>query len=152
MRTTTWRNLRWTLLAASVLLFGIWLLSGFGQTVWTTPDGGSTIWLKTGGVGLELAPPGRSSPGLSRKSFGTSLPTFHFMRPFFYTSPHFSGWTPIWPVPLLVAVPTAYLWRRDLMASRRARAGACPSCGYNRLGLVPSAPCPECNAAVSPRT
>lgn len=51
---------------------------------------------------------------------------------------------PLWPPLLLVALPAAYLWRRDWLASRRARIGLCVNCDYDRTGLDPAAACPEC--------
>jgi len=37
---------------------------------------------------------------------------------------------PLWPLPLLAAIPTIWLWRRD----RRTKPGACAGCGYNLTG------------------
>jgi hypothetical protein len=35
---------------------------------------------------------------------------------------------------------------RARQRSRHRRAGRCPSCGYDRRGIPPDAPCPECGA------
>jgi hypothetical protein len=56
---------------------------------------------------------------------------------------------PLWIPFLLCAIPTALLWRRDhilTVGGKRARAGRCPKCGYDRGGLTPDTPCPECGA------
>lgn len=51
---------------------------------------------------------------------------------------------PLW-CPLVIATGlSAAAWHRDLAARRRARAGSCPACGYQRAGLPARAPCPEC--------
>jgi hypothetical protein len=53
---------------------------------------------------------------------------------------------PIWlPLPLVLSA-TLGAWRLDTLARRRARSGKCPKCGYDRRGLPPSSPCPECGS------
>ena len=59
-------------------------------------------------------------------------------------------WIPIWLPVLLSALATGAAWRLDALASRRARAGFCPKCNYDRIGLVPQAVCPECGTAAPP--
>ncbi|HEX2837806.1 MAG TPA: hypothetical protein VHN77_06725 [Phycisphaerales bacterium] len=54
---------------------------------------------------------------------------------------------PLWLPFVLAALPTAFAWRLDTLATRRAKLGACPTCSYPRTGLGPSSPCPECGAA-----
>jgi hypothetical protein len=64
-----------------------------------------------------------------------------------------SFWTvagPLWPLALLTAVPSAYFLRtvrRWRVRRRRARAGLCPSCGYD-LRATPGR-CPECGTEAS---
>ena len=52
----------------------------------------------------------------------------------------FLVWVPIWMPLVLVALPTAFLWRLD---RRRIPPGHCLKCGYNLTGNV-SGVCPEC--------
>jgi hypothetical protein len=55
---------------------------------------------------------------------------------------------PLWPLVLLSALIAARSWRRHL----RFRApGECRMCGYDRRGLPPHSPCPECGLVPAPR-
>jgi hypothetical protein len=47
---------------------------------------------------------------------------------------------PLWLLFVVVAAPTAFLWRWD---RRRTRSGYCQECGYNLTGNA-SGICPEC--------
>jgi len=51
---------------------------------------------------------------------------------------------PLWMPFLIVALPTAFLWRRG---RRRIPPGHCRKCGYNLTGNV-SGVCPECGVMV----
>jgi len=55
---------------------------------------------------------------------------------------------PLWCVFLALAIPTAWLWRRDSKA--RHPPGHCRNCGYNLTGNV-SGICPECETPVEGR-
>jgi hypothetical protein len=59
-------------------------------------------------------------------------------------------WVPLWIPFLLVAVPTALVWRADYTAARRARSGLCATCGYDRRALAADAKCPECGTVPTP--
>jgi hypothetical protein len=54
---------------------------------------------------------------------------------------------PLWLPSVLSLLATAAAWRADLKRIRRARAGLCGSCGYDRAGLPAHGRCPECGAA-----
>ncbi len=60
------------------------------------------------------------------------------------TDPSHTAHIPSWLPFLLAALPTAFSWRLDALATRRAKAGKCPACSYDRAGLARTAPCPEC--------
>jgi hypothetical protein len=51
---------------------------------------------------------------------------------------------------LPVATITAAAWSLDLLARRHTRRGHCPTCHYDRRGLPPTAPCPECGTPPPP--
>jgi hypothetical protein len=60
-----------------------------------------------------------------------------------------AGWilsTPLWVPALLSAAAGAAAWRLDVRARRPGAPVVCPGCLYDRAGLAPSAPCPECAA------
>ena len=53
------------------------------------------------------------------------------------------AYLPLWLPLLLIAAPTAWLWRTD----RRAKSWQCPKCRYDLRGLDGGV-CPECGASV----
>jgi hypothetical protein len=58
-------------------------------------------------------------------------------------------WIPLWPAVLLAAVlalGVAWLDRR----ARAAGVGRCGRCGYDRAGISPTSPCPECGEVPTP--
>jgi hypothetical protein len=57
----------------------------------------------------------------------------------------FFGLIMLWPLLAVAAVPLVVRqWFGRTMRGRRTRLGLCPSCGYDRRGLDPTTPCPEC--------
>jgi hypothetical protein len=53
---------------------------------------------------------------------------------------------PLWMFALLAGAVTAFAWRLDTLARRRALLNLCPKCHYDRTGLTGGlgAVCPEC--------
>ncbi|MCC6676062.1 MAG: hypothetical protein IT436_02855 [Phycisphaerales bacterium] len=49
---------------------------------------------------------------------------------------------PLWMPGLFFAAASGIAWRLDIRDHRRGH--HCPSCSYDRSGLAPAAPCPEC--------
>ncbi|MGH7133061.1 MAG: hypothetical protein ACREJO_14075 [Phycisphaerales bacterium] len=54
---------------------------------------------------------------------------------------------PFWSIVLLIAVPTAWLWRLDRPSRRALLARSCDGCGYDLTGLAGGQQCPECGLA-----
>lgn len=99
---------------------------------------------------------GRGTCGLFREDRGTLdaqpfvqvIPSrsrrwsFEFSR---HTGPGYSITSiPLWAFATPLALTTALLWRSELAARRRARAGLCPKCRYDLAANPNGAPCPEC--------
>ena len=75
---------------------------------------------------------------------------FNFYRD---SSPGFSMTViPLWAFAVPLSMATALLWRSELAARRRARAGLCPTCGYDLAAIPTGAPCPECGTPTSSTT
>jgi hypothetical protein len=107
-----------------------------------TPHASMTVM--SGLWGLVLENRGKASP----YPFVRVLPLasgawlFNFYR---NSSPGFSMTViPLWAFATPLALTTALLWRSELAARRRARAGLCPTCRYDLAATPAGAPCPEC--------
>jgi len=55
-----------------------------------------------------------------------------------------TAFLPLCCVVLPAVVLATNAFRLDTLARRRAKSGACQTCGYNLTGLPPSTLCPEC--------
>jgi hypothetical protein len=80
-----------------------------------------------------------------------TFPNPHYFEYYAWVRTDPRGWVsiPLWIPLLLVAPPTALLWRSALRERRRAMVGRCPACGYDLAGIAkPIEPttCPECGA------
>jgi len=136
---------KWGGLVVSALLLTVWVGSACNQHLYATHRGFS-LDVNRGRVQL-------TRPHEGVRSHQTSV---HWSRPWetrFEWSAKFerkSFWwyviIPLWPFVALSLATTAAAWRMDIIARRKSRLGACPACGYDRTGLAPAAPCPECNA------
>ena len=51
---------------------------------------------------------------------------------------------PYWLPMALASTAALLLWLPGHRRRRRTRTGRCPACGYNRIGLLATEPCPEC--------
>lgn len=59
---------------------------------------------------------------------------------------------PIWMPAVVALLLSAGAGALDARDRRRIRHVLCPACRYDRRGLPPAAPCPECNAPAPPHT
>ena len=150
MKKTKWpQRLRgtckWGGVTLCVLLFAIWLASGwcFPLVTFGYPDD----WLSLcwGGGSVDVFGPGffNTHPQfmtveIGLDDYGWRWWSWHFdgATPWQLETP---GWCPI----LLLALPTGFLFWSD--HRRRKRAGCCAQCGYSLTGNTSGA-CPECGA------
>lgn len=142
--------MKWAGAAAALLLAGAWAVTLRADAVYFTADG-SALGVSEGSA--VLAGPARMYAGLG---FGWT-PRGAWVRPALWSWSwgHGAGWGPftiagpLWPPAVLCAAASAWAWRLDERARRRALAGRCPRCRYDRAGLAPGAACPECGAGAA---
>lgn len=51
---------------------------------------------------------------------------------------------PLWPLAPMLGVPYVVSFWSSRREAKRDRQRLCPKCNYDRRGLTPDAPCPEC--------
>lgn len=126
------RAVGWAGCAVCILLLTLWIGS-IGHTFgYIGPDVG--VYFESGGyvilgTGREISAMGWTGIGQSR-----------WPVVWWFACPALVILTPVWMPLLAVAVPTAFLWRRE---QRRSKSGHCRNCGYNLTGNV-TGRCPEC--------
>jgi hypothetical protein len=177
MRRRTWRRplrreeVRWSLTLVFLTLASIWVFSGWAR-LWLVA--GKLLAGVEGGRLMALYAPHSPSPPWS---FGararmpilrTPLPASAMASYDYWIHSDCGGrwrWTggvmlasksktgvysaavPLWIPALAVFIPTALVWRTDIIiARRRWHAGQCLKCGYDRAGLPEDFPCPECGS------
>ena len=140
--------MKWGGAVVSVVLLVVWVGSGWSWMSWGDTGGlSANVWRGQFFIKREGIPAPHQNLG------------FGFVRtgPFrliwgYYMGRSPVGWVvtiPVWALSGPVTIATAAAWRLDALPRRRARAGLCPKCGYNRTGLAPGAVCPECGSAAS---
>jgi len=171
-RSRTRRVMKWVGTACCMLIAGIWLFSGWYQIVLLYDGqhaaasvgifyiqwGRRAIWEQVRQAEPNRPPWPSASEDLPRVRLAKcdDPPQFHWMLPRWRAGGYdkqaavwtmqSSLWIPFWLAFVLLAIPTALLWWRDL---DRIPPGACQSCGYNLTANV-SGRCPECGTAVKP--
>lgn len=136
------KTVKWGGAALTVLLVVVWI--GSGWWVWAVewrPGVWMSAWTGQVSFPFDLFASVPKNPVFTSER----LPQFGFNW-WFYFAPG-GGAVPLWCPALLSLLATAAAWRADAKYMRRARAGLCAGCGYDRAGLAASAVCPECGAA-----
>ena len=137
------KAVKWVGAGLTVLLLVVWIGSGWISIVRFNRFGGSSGVYSGRFVTLDVEATKQGIPVTWRRlpSFGFSLNLWFQIRT--GTSVTMRS-VPIWPAILMALAPTAIAWRTDAKYTRRARAGLCAGCGYDRAGLAAGCLCPEC--------
>ena len=105
----------------------------------------TALWAWPNGLGIGMNDGiefvGREAPGHPEFTIGPCDARFRW---WFQLSRGRGSWfvgVPHWAALLFFAIPTTYLWQRDLRCSGPGR---CQRCGYDLAGLPAGAVCPEC--------
>lgn len=141
---------KWSGLALGLLCVGAWIASIRATCGWWGP-GGELLSVR---------------PGVLTFARGvTTLKDVQEPGWFWRTSPNLQlpewliDWTPgfaavslpLWMPALLASGIGALAWLLEYRAKRKERARSCRLCGYDRRGLEPQAPCPECGQPATRR-
>ena len=144
------KTIKWGGAAVTVLLVVVWIGSGFGRfgyidsARWFIVTRGAVslfsfenrpLWPGDGKFIFEYDPVKLSSWWFSTDKFGYALIVT----------------IPLWPFLSAFSLSSAFAWRLDTLARRRAKLNLCAKCGYDRTGLIGGkdgggAKCPECGA------
>ncbi len=140
------KTVKWGGAAASLLLLALWIGSGWWCIKWWTPSSGT--WnLEAGRIvirNIDWNSQTPKSPGLQLFHVPFELDWSMQYDPTAWGSPLT---TPIWPFAGISLLVTAFAWRLDSLARRRAANNLCSTCRYDRTGLPPHSLCPECGTA-----
>jgi hypothetical protein len=148
----TRRVLEWIGLAVMIITPFAWVLSltegvhcRSGWWTASVDDGALTVWhARPGARGY--------APENTLKHFPVNNHSRASLVPMLVTNSGPFQWivrVPAWTVLVLAVVATLALLRLD-RPERWRRAGRCFACGYDRRGIAPESPCPECGAAPVP--
>ena len=139
---------KWGGLVVTVLLLVVWIGSGWKAATRINASGRIDV-VCYGAIRIHAAPSGRAFPPHGWRMGQTQTPYIYWWFGRNGSGPSSVYIIPLWPAVLLALLATAAAWRADSQHLRRARAGMCPACGYDRAGLAAGVACPECGAAAS---
>ena len=142
-RSRTRRIAKWTGVVVSMLTSIAWGMSLYRLVTY----GSGALMVMVGWSELRFA--WFSIASLPQPGWNVQIisPRIVHWMPHYLTTPAFSVISiPLWLPFLAIAIPTAWLWRRD----RRHLPGHCPKCGYDLTGNV-TGKCSECGVKVTDR-
>jgi hypothetical protein len=138
------KTVKWGGAACVVGLCVIVFVSRWWCIVWPRADG---LWWDVGcgctTIGYDKY--GLNEPGL--RLARVARPGWDW---WFDWGPASNGWQydlPLWIPAALLLVLVAIAWRLDAIAFLREHPHLCRKCRYDRTGLQPGTPCPECGGA-----
>jgi hypothetical protein len=142
---------RWLCSALSVLLGAAWVVSmWFGVTgTWRTAGHMRTTALFAGTLCLILIDDPAGEPSVKADSWSLHGPKAFWRFQWTVHPQQTNIVIPLW-IPFGASLAAAgWLWTTEICRRRRMQTSSCP-CGYDRVGLAPDAPCPECGQTPSP--
>lgn len=152
-RARRWRTVvKWGLLAGAVGVMVVAVVSFRWSISWRSQNAGLATSVGVTAGSLHVARVQIPKHMVFNPGFGVeNVRTHTFDELAFRMTPaitQFQGLPqlriPFWIPFLLTLAPYLLLARADRLAAKRAKAHACPACGYDRAGLAPAAVCPEC--------
>ena len=161
-RLITRRRAKWAGLVVCALVLGVYVASGWNQVWWVIGKPNQRVFISVGQGAMRLEVFDFDAlPSSLPQRFG-SFQFHQVQNPWIELWPrwvmqrtvslarsapfiHFYATLPLWIPLLLIAAPTAWLWRTD----RRAMPWQCAKCRYDLRGLEEGvgAVCPECGSA-----
>jgi hypothetical protein len=147
------KTIKWGGLSASVVFVAMYAASWRWYVLWS-----SARWTCAAGTGRAYVIHFRDEPREGVIDYLSGRPSAWIWGPLAVPNGgvFWKLWTnaasygpsfPLWLPAALSLGATGGAWRLDTLARRRACAGLCPKCHYDRTGLAASAVCPECGAA-----
>lgn len=149
----------WACAAVAVSMLGIVAVSAFYSFGWIREDSRVSFGIRKGAFRLyiDTAPPGFAYTGLPPPGWWAKSLNFERLPKWSVTplkewlfAPSMSRLpgsrevlVPLAGVALVPGLIATGLWLNN---RRKGRKGACSSCNYDRAGVAPAAPCPECGA------
>jgi hypothetical protein len=141
LRCAVRRTIKWGGLALCLLIAGVWVRSECAPAMYVTST--CVCEWDLGAIRLLPGPQVNRFRGyLPLVRMGTPLPRAWCW--FYRAAPNWLVIVPLWLPLAPTLLATAAAWRLDALARRRARAGLCPKCHYDRAGIAADAKCPEC--------
>jgi hypothetical protein len=142
------RFTHWSAMAAVGTSLAVWVVSLCSFVGWA---GGEPQWFFAFGRGCLRIGFATPRPAAFPKAgyleegwlvHGPMRPNWWFSR---WDNPTYPEWcVPLWSLVLASSIPAAGFWGVRLASSARRRRGQCEWCDYDRAGLTPTSPCPEC--------
>ncbi|HEX2838131.1 MAG TPA: hypothetical protein VHN77_08400 [Phycisphaerales bacterium] len=140
------KTIKWGGLVAAVGAAALWWVSTYRNVTYYNPRG---LWIDLVTGRVQMFYPQRTSPFKLPNGWSIRVKrTDTAWRPMAFSDRGvMCVYVPCWTLLLASFSASALAWRLDTLARRREKVNACKSCGYDRTGLAPSSPCPECGAA-----
>ena len=148
IRTRMARGGQWGLTSAALIVLVVWVGGVWAHIQWASRSG---VLLATGQGLLTIARWTPGGPISVPPGWGIETRSPEFYLWYKRTAvPGFSHLAvPLWPAAAVLGMGAFVVWRGDMKTRRRARAGCCVKCGYDRAGLMGETVCPECGATAA---